>query len=195
MALGFSKLAAWSDRMPDGAVEIDNGPRGVCVRVSYRRRPAWFAAGVLTTIALVFVAKVYNDNSLDYQVSAMTIVVILGLLFLAVVSILPHPVETMTLVASPLGLESRSNVHRLVVRNWPRDRIQDVFVRPWERRGKRKESLELGVRLTDGSDVLLGFATPQEAEAMTEALRRGLGIEPAPEEDRDDDSGGSDASA
>jgi hypothetical protein len=132
---------------------------------------------VLTAIALVFVRDVYFDNSLDYQYSALTIVLILGLLFLAVVSILPHPIEPTTMLASPLGLETRSNVHRLIVNNWPRERIEDVFTRPWEQRGRARESLELGVRLTDGSELLLGFTTPEEAQEPTQARRRGLGIE------------------
>ena len=183
MAIDPSKLAAWTGRLHDGRIDIDNGPRGVCVRVLYRRRPAWLTAGVLTFIALVFVRDVYYNDRLDYQVSAMLIVLILGLLFLAVVSILPHPIEPTTLMASVAGLEARSHAPRTVVQNWPRERIDDIFVRPWSQRGRQKESLELGVRLTDGTELLLGFATPEEAQVMTEALRRGLGIEMTPPQD------------
>jgi hypothetical protein len=182
MAWNSSKLAALTRRLPEASIEVDNGPRGVCVKIFYRRRPAWIAAGVLTVIALVFVRNVYYDNNLDYQLSAMTIVLILGLLFLAVVSILPHPVEPTTLLASINGLELRSNVHRLVVHTWPRDRIEQIFVRPWTERGRHKESLALGVQLTDGTQVVFGYGTPEEADAVSDALRRGLGLEAAPEE-------------
>jgi len=156
---------------PAGNALIDSDPGSVYIRRLPDRTlghiSGWIAAACGISI-LGYVGSHTQWNAVGlFRALPLTS---LGLLFFVLAGALRYkaPRAMTTIVATRESLEFTAG--GLPPRVIPRDRLKRVFTRdtPMSKR------LSLGLRLTDGADVILGTGDAKEIEAMARALHRVL---------------------
>lgn len=166
---------------PAGNTLIDDDENHVFIRMlpdrSMGRTASWiYAAGGIAVLAVLVNQAIHGWAAL---LRGAPLTAMVGSLFaLSLIMRFIGRRATVTVQATPAGIEYASG--EFAARVIGREKIQRIFTR----KTNFSKEITLGIRLHDGSDLVIGTGTEKEIAAMSQALHRVLNSAPGNGDDR-----------